>query len=129
MQSLRRERRQNLKKILRTGISVSWCVKHWRGAMITNHSNEFTIDLLSNASMEFFNETTMALFGKQLSQPIQLQGAWHMALTLLFFPSNNNKSTPEKLLFTIHGLKKTLRLIDQDNSEKFELVFTKAEKT
>ena len=41
--------------------------------------------------MEFFNENTMALFRKQLSQPIQLQGAWHMALTLLFFPSNNKK--------------------------------------
>ena len=41
--------------------------------MISN-SNEFTIDLLSNASMDVLNENTMAAFRNQLSQRIHLQG-------------------------------------------------------
>ena len=55
--------------------------------MISN-SSEFTIDLLSNASMDVFNGNTMASFRNQLSQPIHLQGEWQVALTSLSFPSN-----------------------------------------
>ena len=57
--------------------------------MISN-SNEFTIDLLSNASMDVFNENTMASFRNQLSQPMHLQGEWQVALTSLSFTSNIN---------------------------------------
>ena len=67
--------------------------------MISN-SNEFTIDLLSNASMDVFNENTMALFRNQLSQPIHLQGEWQVALTSLSFPSNiNNVNSGEIVVY------------------------------
>ena len=67
--------------------------------MISN-SNEFTIDLLSNASMDVFNENTMASFRNQLSQPIHLQGEWQVALTSLSFPSNiNNVNSGEIVVY------------------------------
>ena len=63
-------------------------------------SNEFTIDLLSNASMDVFNENTMAAFRNQLSQPIHLQVEWQVALTSLSFPSNiNNVNSGEIVVY------------------------------
>ena len=67
--------------------------------MISN-SNEFTIDLLSNASMDVFNENTMASLRNQLSQPIHLQGERQVALTSLSFPSNiNNVNSGEIVVY------------------------------
>ena len=67
--------------------------------MISN-SNEFTIDLLSNASMDVFNKNTMAAFRNQLSQPIHLQGEWQVALTSLSLPSNiNNVNSGEIVVY------------------------------
>ena len=57
---------------------------------MSSNSDVFTIDLISNASMEIFNENTIASFRNQLSQPIHLQGEWKAALTSLSFLSNNN---------------------------------------
>ena len=41
---------------------------------------EFTIDLISNASMGIFTNNTMAKFRNQLAQPLQLDGDWQVAL-------------------------------------------------
>ena len=68
--------------------------------MISN-SNDFTIDLLSNASMDVFNENTMASFRNHISQPIHLQGEWQVALTSLSFPSIiNNVNSGEIVVYT-----------------------------
>ena len=50
---------------------------------------EFTIDLISNASMGIFTNNTMAKFRK-LAQSLQLDGDWRVALASISFPSNNN---------------------------------------
>ena len=55
-----------------------------------NPAKEFTIDLISNSSMEVFGENTMAKFRNQLSQPIILDGEWQVALSSISFPSNIN---------------------------------------
>ena len=55
-----------------------------------NAAKEFTIDLISNASMEVFDEITMAKFRNQLSQPLILDGEWQVALSSISFPSNIN---------------------------------------
>ena len=55
-----------------------------------NPAKEFTIDLISNASMEDFGENSMAKFRNQLSQPLILDGEWQVALSSLSFPSNIN---------------------------------------
>ena len=49
---------------------------------------EFTVDLISTASMEKFGNNTMAKFRNQLAQPFMLEGEWQVALTS--FPSNIN---------------------------------------
>ena len=68
---------------------------------MSSNSDEFTIDLISNASMEIFSENTMASFPNQLSQPIQLQGEWQVALTSLSFSSNiNNVNAGEIVVYT-----------------------------
>ena len=68
---------------------------------MSSNSDEFTIDSISNASMEIFSENTMASFRNQLSQPIQLQGDWQLALTSLSFPSNiNNVNSGEIVAYT-----------------------------
>ena len=55
-----------------------------------NPAKEFTIDLISNASMEVFGENTMAKFRNQLAQPLVLDGEWQVALSSISFPSNIN---------------------------------------
>ena len=68
---------------------------------MSSNSDEYTIDLISNASMEIFNESTMASFRNQLVQPIQLQGDWQVALTSLSFPPNiNNVNSGEIVAYT-----------------------------
>ena len=49
---------------------------------------EFTISLISTASMENFGEHTRAKFRKQLAQPLMLEEDWQVALTSISFPSN-----------------------------------------
>ena len=51
---------------------------------------EFTIDLISKASMGRLTNNTMAKFLKQLAQPLQLDGDWQVALASISFPSNIN---------------------------------------
>ena len=55
-----------------------------------NPAKEFTIDLISNTSMEVFGENTMAKFCNQLAQPLTLDGEWQVALSSISFPSNIN---------------------------------------
>ena len=40
--------------------------------------------------MEVFGENTMAKFRNQLSQPLNLDGEWQVALSSISFPSNIN---------------------------------------
>ena len=57
---------------------------------MSSNSDEFTIDLISNASMEIFNENTIA----------SLQGERQVALTSLSFPSNiNNVNSGEIVVY------------------------------
>ena len=55
-----------------------------------NLAKEFTIELISNASMEVFGENAMAKFRNQIAQPLILEGEREVALSSIFFPSNIN---------------------------------------
>ena len=55
-----------------------------------NPAKEFTIDLISDASIEVFGENTMAKFRNQLAEPLILDGEWQVALSSISFPSNIN---------------------------------------
>ena len=59
---------------------------------------EFTIDLISKASMGIFTNNTMEKFRNQLSQPLQLDGDWQVALASISFPSNINNVISAKIV-------------------------------
>ena len=65
---------------------------------------EFTIDLISNASMGIFTNNTMAKFRNQLAQPLQLDGDWQDALASISFPSKiNNVNSAEIVAYVNSG--------------------------
>ena len=63
-----------------------------------NPAKEFTIDIISNASMEVIGENTMAKFRNQLAQPLVLAGEWQVALSSISFPSNINNVNSNMLV-------------------------------
>ena len=70
----------------------------------TSLHKEFTIDLISNASMGIFTNNTMAQFRNQLAQPLQLGGDWQVALASISFPSNiNNVNSAEIVAYVSSG--------------------------
>ena len=68
-----------------------------------NAAKEFTIDLISNASMEIFGENTMANFRNQLAQPLMLEGEWQVALSSISFPSNINNVNSNLLVVYVNS--------------------------
>ena len=48
----------------------------------------FSIHLVSSASMDVFKNNTLASFRNQLAQPLQLEGKWQVALESIIFPAN-----------------------------------------
>ena len=68
-----------------------------------NAPKEFTIDLISNASMEIFGENTMAKFRNQLAQPLMLEGEWQVALSSISFPSNINNINSDGLVVYVNS--------------------------
>ena len=68
-----------------------------------NAAKEFTIDLISNASMEIFSENTMEKFRNQLAQPLMLEGEWQVALSLVSFSSNINNVNSNVLVVYVNS--------------------------
>ena len=69
-----------------------------------NPAKDFTIDLISNATMEVFGENTMAKFSNKLAQPLILDGEWQVALSSISFQSNiNNVNSKSLVVYKISG--------------------------
>ena len=60
-------------------------------------NNQFTVHLVSNASMDIFRENTMASFRNQLSGPLELTGSWQVALESIIFPTSIKNVTSVKI--------------------------------
>lgn len=52
-----------------------------------SQADEFTLHLVSSASMEIFPENTLASFTNLLSEEISVTGDWRVALTEIIFPA------------------------------------------
>ena len=68
-----------------------------------NTAKEFTIDLISNASMEIFSKNTMANFRNQLAQPLMSEGEWQVAFSSISFPSNINNVNSNLLVVYVYS--------------------------
>ena len=64
-----------------------------------SEKNSFTITLVSSASMNIFNDNSLASFKNLLSENIVLQGEWRVALTEITFPTHINNVTDTKLVY------------------------------
>ena len=60
--------------------------------MTETRSDEFSVYLISTASMDIFSQNTMAIFINRFQEPIILNGDWRVALTEITFPSEIKNS-------------------------------------
>ena len=61
--------------------------------------DEFTVHLISTASMYYFQDNTLASFGSFCSEEIALDGDWRVALSERIFPTKLNNVTDEELTY------------------------------
>ena len=68
--------------------------------------NEFTVHLVSSASMNIFPQNTLSSFKNCFNEEINLQGDWRVALSGLIFPAKINQVNKSDLsIFSSEGLK------------------------
>ena len=51
--------------------------------------DEFTVDVISSASMQIFKSKTLSSFRHFFNDEIQLSGDWKVALSKIIFPTKN----------------------------------------
>ena len=61
--------------------------------------DSFSITLVSSTSMNIFIENSLASFKNLLSEDIDLQGEWRVALSEITFPTNFNNVTDTKIVY------------------------------
>ena len=62
-------------------------------------SDEFTLHLISTASMDFFPDNTLASFRIFCKEEIALDGDWRVALSEIIFPIKINNVTDEEFTY------------------------------
>ena len=68
--------------------------------------NEFTVHLVSSASMNIFPQNTLSLFKNFFNEEINLEGDWRVALSEIIFRAKINQVNKSDLkLFSSEGLK------------------------
>ena len=101
-----------------------------------SEKNSFTITLVSSASMNIFNDNSLASFKNLLSENIDLQGEWRVALTEKTFPTHINNVTDTKLVnykkdkvkASLKVAKKISRPYDGEKGEITKGVYDESEK-
>ena len=74
--------------------------------------NEFTIHLVSSASMDIFPENALANFKNFFNEEISLQGDWRVALSEIIFPSRINQVNNTRIIkYSSEGNKNNQRSI------------------
>ena len=68
--------------------------------------NEFTVHLVSSASMNIFPQNTLSSFKNFFNEEINLEGDWRVALSGIVFPTKINQVNKSDLkIFSSEGLK------------------------
>ena len=62
-------------------------------------SDEFTVHLISTASMDYFPDNTLASFRNFCKEEIALDGDWRVALSEIIFPTKLNNVTDEEFTY------------------------------
>ena len=61
--------------------------------------DSFTIELVSNASLQLFPNNTLSSFTNFLPEQVNLDGQWEVAICEIFYPSMYQNVTERKFLF------------------------------
>ena len=69
--------------------------------------NSFTIELVSNASGEFFPENTLSSFKNFFAEQLNLEGQWEVAISEISYPSMYRNITEGKFKFFDEKLSKS----------------------
>ena len=73
-----------------------------------DEQDEFTVNLISSASMNIFPNNTLASFRNFFSEALILQGDWRVALTEIIFPAQiANVTTKDITVYTTRGYERT----------------------
>ena len=68
--------------------------------------NEFTVHLVSSASMNIFPQNALSSFKNYFNEEINLEGDWRVALSEIIFPAKINQVNKSDLkIFSSDGLK------------------------
>ena len=68
--------------------------------------NEFTVHLVSSASMNIFPQNTLSSLKNYFNEEINLEGNWRVALSEIIFPAKRNQVNKSDLkIFSSEGLK------------------------
>ena len=59
----------------------------------------FTIELVSNASAQFFSDNTLSSFTNFLPEQLNLDGQWEVAISEISYPSMYQNVTEGKIMF------------------------------
>ena len=62
-------------------------------------SDEFTVHLISTASMDYFPDNTLVSFRNFCKEEIALDGDWRVALSEIIFPTKLNNVTDEEFTY------------------------------
>ena len=69
--------------------------------------DSFTIELVSNASAEFFPDNTLSSFTNFLPEQVNLEGQWEVAISEISYPSMYQNITEGKFKFFDKKLSKS----------------------
>ena len=69
--------------------------------------DSFTIDLVSNASLQLFPNNTLSSFTYFLPEQVNLDGQWEVAICEIFYPSMYQNVTERKFMFYDEKLSKS----------------------
>ena len=72
-------------------------------------TDEFTVNLISSASMDIFPNNTLASFRNFFNEALILEGDWRVALTEIIFPAQiANVTTKDITVYTTRGYERTI---------------------
>ena len=66
--------------------------------------SNFFVDLVSNASMDFYPQNTLSKFTNKLKFPLELSDEWEVAITEIFYPHKIEDRTPMSYILVVRPI-------------------------
>ena len=77
--------------------------------------DEFMVHVTSSASMEIFDQNTLASFRNFFNDEIQLSGDWRVALSKIFFQTKIQHVNADLIAYNLRGYQDSQRISSDSN--------------